>query len=299
MEKEMTEVTFGSQQVSVIAGGFYDRYRMNPDLDQVAKDPLAGDISWFRTLPKRQLDSRVGLTWAPNFYYRSQNLQLLMLAPLAKLKAALPVPLEPLRALPGYGLVALTFFSYDLCDNDPYQEASVAVVIRAPGAKGSQLGELISAMGQRHFHAHVLALPVTTEIARVRGVEAYQLPKWRADIDLEISDKASARILGPDGKVDLAVSAPLPRLSRVPSQSHMSQATMVHQVDGCWQQTRVQTNTLAFAQQLLPRKLTLTRGQGPLSTLLQQLGAGRVLRFDVMQDAQSALHLPTPLGARL
>ncbi|EKE73934.1 hypothetical protein [Gallaecimonas xiamenensis] len=71
------------------------------------------------------------------------------------------------------------------------------------------------------------------------------------------------------------------------------------QVDGRWQQTLVQTNTLAFAQQLLPRKLRLTQGQGPLSTLLQQLEAGLVLRFDVVQDAQSALYLPTPLGARL
>jgi hypothetical protein len=38
----------------------------------------------------------------------------------------------------------------------------------------------------RSFFAHVLALPVTTEIARVRGVYGYQLPKWLTGIDLSI-----------------------------------------------------------------------------------------------------------------
>lgn len=50
MTERVTKVEFGGQQVEVPAGGYYDRYRMNPDLDEVAHDPAAGGIikNWWR-----------------------------------------------------------------------------------------------------------------------------------------------------------------------------------------------------------------------------------------------------------
>lgn len=297
MDNAYTQVEFGSQTVEVPAGGYYDRFRMNPDLDEVARDPAAGNIDWFRRIPKQQLNSRVGLTWAPNFYYRTSSAQLLMLAPIDRLRAALPQPLEPLQPFPGYGLVALTFFSYSVCDNDPYDEVSVAVVIRRPGARGPHLLELLDAVRRRNFHAHVLALPVTTEIARVRGVNGYQLPKWRTDITLNIGADLRAGIAGPGGKPDLTLSGPLPSLRKVPSQSRLANTTMIHRVDGVWHQTLVQSNTLSYAQSSLPRGITLTRHGGPLSQLLDGLGASTLLRLDVIKDGQIVLNLPTPAKA--
>ncbi|WP_179402340.1 acetoacetate decarboxylase family protein [Burkholderia guangdongensis] len=297
MDRRFTQVEFGPHKVDVPEGGYYDRFRMNPNLDEVARDPAAGNIDFFRRIPKRLVASRVGPTWAPNFYYRSSNIQLLFLAPLERLRAMLPAPLEPLRALPGHGLVALTFFSYSVCDNDPYDEASVAVVIRRPGARGSHALELIDSMRRRSFFAHVLALPVTTEIARVRGVHGYQLPKWLADIDVNIGADARARIAGPGGRPDLSLSAPLPALSNVAPQSRMGTTTMVNLIDGEWHQSSVQTNTLSFAQRLLPRDVELVRHGGPLSQLLDGLGASTIVRLDVVKDAQLVLNLPTPLKA--
>ncbi|RQU46035.1 acetoacetate decarboxylase [Burkholderia cenocepacia] len=297
MDQRFTQVEFGAHKVEVPAGGYYDRYRMNPNLDEVAQDPAAGNIDFFRRIPKRLVTSTVGPTWAPNFYYRSSNVQLLFLAPIDRLRAMLRAPLEPLRAFPGRGLVALTFFSYSVCDNDPYDEVSVAVVIRRPGARGSHALELLDSIRRRNFFAHVLALPVTTEIARVRGLYGYQLPKWRTDIGLNIGADVSATIAGPGGKPDLTLSAPLPALRNVPSQSHMGSATMLNMIDGEWHQTLVQTNVLSFAQRLFPRDVNLTRHGGPLSQLLDGLGASTVLRMDVVKDAQLVLNMPTRLDA--
>ncbi|MBN3854216.1 acetoacetate decarboxylase [Paraburkholderia sp. Ac-20340] len=296
MDRLRTEVEFGPHRVEVPAGGYYDRFRMNPDLDEVARDPAAGNIDFFRRIPKQLVESRVGPTWAPNFYYRTSHIQALLLAPLAQLRTMLPTPLEPLRAFPGYGLVALTFFSYSVCDNDPYDEVSIAIVIRRPGARGSHALELLDSMRRRSFHAHVLALPVTTEIARVRGVYGYQLPKWRADIALNIGANVSAQIAGPDGTQDLVLNAPLPALRNVAPQSHMATNTLINKVDGVWHQATVQTNTLSFAQRLLPRDVKLLRGGGPLSQLLDGLGASKIVRLDVVKDAQIVLNLPTPLA---
>ncbi|WP_321960450.1 acetoacetate decarboxylase [Paraburkholderia sp. J7] len=295
MERRYTQVEFGLHKVDVPAGGYYDRFRMNPNLDEVARDPAAGNIDYFRRIPKQLVNSRVGPTWAPNFYYRTHNVQVLFLAPLSRLRAMLPTPLEPLRAFPGFGLVALTFFSYAVCDNDPYDEVSVAIVIRRPGASGSHALELFDSMRRRSFFAHVLALPVNTEIARVRGVYGYQLPKWRAQIDVSIGADVRAHIAGPGGAPDLTLNAPLPALRDVVSQSHMGTTTMVSRVDGQWHQATVQTNTLSFAQRLFPRNVTLLRGGGPLSQLLDGVGVSTIIRMDVVKDAQVGLNLPTPL----
>ncbi|HEV3429340.1 MAG TPA: acetoacetate decarboxylase [Paraburkholderia sp.] len=295
MDRLIAQVEFGPHQVEVPAGGYYDRFRMNPDLDEVARDPAAGNIDWFRRIPKQIMASRIGPTWAPNFYYRTSQIQFLFLAPLSRLRAMLPMPLEPLRAFPGFGLVALTFFSYAVCDNDPYDEVSVAVVIRRPGVNGSHALELRNAMRRRHFFAHVLALPVSTEIARVRGVYGYQLPKWRANIDINIGTDVRAQIGGPNGAPDLTLNAPLPALQEAAPQSQMGTTTMINRIDGQWHQATVQTNTLSFAQRLFPRNVTLRRNDGPLSQLLDGLGAKKIVRLDVVKDAQIVLNLPTPL----
>ncbi|MAM11772.1 MAG: acetoacetate decarboxylase [Rhizobiaceae bacterium] len=296
MTDESIEVEFADHKVLVPKGGYYDRFRSNPDLDEVARDPAAGNIDWFRRIPKQKVLSRVGPVWAPNFYYRSSSVQLLLAAPIDRLRATLPIPLQPLRAWPGHGLVALTFFSYEVCDNDPYDEVSVAVVVPSPGSRLPHAAELVRQVRRRAFHAHVLALPVTTEIARVRGVHGYQLPKWLTGIRVGLDGAVRAEILATDGSPDLTLTAPLPHFTDVPTQSRLGSNTMVHQVDGRWHTTTVQTNTLAYAQASFPRDVTLTRHGGPMTDLLNGLGASRLLRFDVVRDAQLVLNMPVPFN---
>ncbi|WP_109441323.1 acetoacetate decarboxylase [Acinetobacter haemolyticus] len=295
-DRQTTIVEFGPYKVHVPKGGYYDRFRMNPDLDEVAKDPAAGNIDYFRTIPKKMVETRVGKVWSPNFYYRTSNVQLLMLAPVSKLKAKLPAPLEPLQPFPGYGLVSLTFFSYAVGDVDPYDEVSVAVVVRQPGAHKFHTTELLSSMRNHKYYGHVLALPVDTEIARVRGVYGYQLPKWLTAIDMTIGNKnVEAQIFNTDGKPDVSLTAPLPKIKHVKPQSHIETKTMFNLVDGQWHSTSVESNTLAFGQQLFPRNVKLVRNGGPITKLLDELGAGKVLRLDVVKDAQLALNMPIPL----
>lgn len=297
MNQRCVEVEFGLEKVLVLEGGYYDRFHMKPDLDAVARDPAAGNVDFFRRIPKQKVDSRVGRVWAPNFFYRSSSVQLLHLAPVARLRAMLPTPLEPLKALPGRGLVALTFFSYLVADNDPYNEVSIAVVVRRPGARGPHTLELIDSMRRRSIFGHVLALPVTTEIARVRGVLGYQLPKWLTGIEVDIGEDVRASIAATDGAPDLTLKAPLPPLHEAPSQSRINTTNMVNLIDGAWHQTKVQTNILRYAEQSHPKGVELTRHGGPMSQLLDGLGAGKILRMEVVKDGQIVLNMPTPLPA--
>ncbi|WP_252059394.1 acetoacetate decarboxylase [Acinetobacter sp. AHP123] len=296
IKQQFTEVEFGQQKVKVPKGGYYDRFRMNPDLDKVAQDPAVGNIDFFRHIPKKIVESRVGPVWAPNFYYRSANVQLLILAPIKQIKAKLPTALTPLQPFPGYGLIAVTFFTYSVCDNDPYNEVSITIVVRKPNARGPHIAELMKSMRQRHFYAHVLALPVDTEIARVRGVHGYQLPKWLTKIDVDINSKeVQANIFDVNGKLDLSLKTAVSTLKRVDAETHINKATMLHVVDGKWHQTEVQSNILSFAQKLFPKNVQLEKNEGPLTTLLNELGVSKILRLDVIEDAQVVLNLPVKI----
>jgi hypothetical protein len=270
---------------------------MNPNLEEVSRDPAVGpNVDFFRKIPKKLVNSRVGQIYAPNFYYRTKSVQLVFLAPLDTLKSKLPPPLEPLSVTPGYGLVALAFYSYLVCDNDPYNEVSIAIIIRQPGINSYNATQLLSSIWNRTFYGYVLALPVDTEIARVRGVYGYQLPKWLAVINLEMDEhKIKADVTSIDGKSDLTLDVPLPALRAVPSESSIGTNNAINEIDGKWCQVTVQTNPLLGAQTLLPRNVKLSRGQGPLSELLAELGVSTILRMDVLKDAQMILNMPIPL----
>ncbi|MCB1395164.1 MAG: hypothetical protein KDJ98_04140 [Rhodobacteraceae bacterium] len=157
------------------------------------------------------------------------------------------------------------------------------------------MAELLASMRRDRFHAHVLALPVDTAIARMRGVHACQRPKWLATIELTLGDDVRASTTGTDGAADLTLRTPIPVLTQVAPQSQIGTSVMVNRVDGRGQQTSVLSNTLTLGQTMLPRDVTLTRSGGPLSQLLDGLGARRMLRFDVVKDTQIVLNLPVPL----
>lgn len=51
-----------------------------------------------------------------------------------------------------------------------------------------------------------------------------------------------------------------------------------------------------FSQQLFPHNMTLSRSGGPMSELLNGLGASTMLRLDLVRDPQLVLHVPAPLN---
>ena len=78
-------------------GGLYDRYRMDTDLDVVAADPRVSSVDFFRGLPKSRVDSPIGSTLTPNFYYRISTARLTLPAPSRAIRRRLPGELAPLE----------------------------------------------------------------------------------------------------------------------------------------------------------------------------------------------------------
>ncbi|MEK0097657.1 acetoacetate decarboxylase family protein [Streptomyces sp. A475] len=294
-EKDTVKVDLGGRSVAVPKGGLYDRYRMKTDLDEVARDPQVSGVDFFRKLPKTTVESPIGPTLTPNFYYSISTARLTMLAPSRAIRTRLPAELAPLEVAPGLGLISVMFFRYDVCDIDFYTEAAVGVAVKP--ARHGRLGffDLVSALKNEHLDTYVLSLPVSTEIAQVRGHDGYGFPKWVTDLTVDIdASRTTARVANDAGGTDLSLSVATPAQKIHPSGERVSALTSYTSIDGAWHSTLSQTNVLSAGTTLLPRDVQLQVGEGRMADDLRSLRPIRQIQLDVVAEGQLALHMPVP-----
>ncbi|MEU6735803.1 acetoacetate decarboxylase family protein [Streptomyces physcomitrii] len=294
-QQETVEVDLGGRTVTVPKGGLYDRYRMDTDLDEIARDPRVSGVDFFRGLPKTRVESPIGSTLTPNFYYRISTARLTMLARSRDIRSRLPEELSPLEAAPGLGLVSLMFFRYEVCDIDFYTEAAVGIAVKP--ARHGRLGfvDLVTALKNDHLDSYVLSLPVSTEIAQVRGHDGYGFPKWVTGLDVDIDARRStARVANDKGGTDVSLSVPTPAQSVHPSGAHVSSLTSYTTINGAWHSTLSQTHLLSAGTERLPRQVDLRLGEGRMSDDLRSLKPMRNVQLDVVTEGQLALHMPVP-----
>ncbi|MGW7718171.1 acetoacetate decarboxylase family protein [Streptomyces chartreusis] len=298
-QKDTIKVDLGGREVTVPKGGLYDRYRMDPDLEAIARDPRVSGVDFFRKLPKIKVDSPIGPTLTPNFYYTISTARLTMLAPSHAIRARLPEELSPLEVVPSLGLVSVMFFRYDVCDIDFYTEAAVGIAVKP--ARHGKLGlfDLVSGLKNEHLHSYVLALPVSTEIAQVRGHDGYGFPKWVTGLDVDIDNhRTTARVANDSGGVDLSLLANTPAQRAYVSGERVGSLTSYTTIDGAWHSTLNQTNVLSAGTTRSTSGITLQLGEGRMSDDLRSLKPKRTIQFDVMTEGQAALHMPVPTSVQ-
>lgn len=296
-DAETIAVELGDRTVSVPTDGLFAKYRMDTDLDAVATDRRVSSVDFFRMLPKTRVESMIGPTLTPNFYYAMSKAQITYLAPVSALRNRLPAGLDPLTVAPGVGLFSVVFFRYDVCDIDFYTEATVGIAVKEVRHGNFPPVDLLSALGNDHLYSYVLSLPVNTEIAQVRGHDGYGFPKWVTDIDVDIdARRATARVANDDGGTDITLNVATPRQKRVASGTSVSTLTSYTELGGGWNQTLSQTNNLSFGSRLLPRDVGLELGSGRLSDDVRSLKPKLPLRLDVFTECQNALHIPVPVS---
>lgn len=300
---ESAVVDIAGHDVPVVKGGLYDRFRSNPPLSVIQEESPDTDLSWFKTLEKTKVD--VGFeSYSPNFYYENSKVTAIYTADLDRLRELMPAEVleqvEPLQVWPGRGLVALTAYAYHYCDNDSYNEISLAIVTNKPG--DSNLGP-ISLIGQsisKDFWGYILKLPVDTELARVRGVVGYNLPKWLTGIQYrENAESLTFEVMDHEsGELDFVLeTAKLDDVSDEPS-------LMTNSFTNIDQQGEL-TYGYAVSRQMVSGstmdddKVKLSLGDGSFSQYIKSLDLGEMVRYDYVPDFQSALYAPEPLESML
>ena len=194
----------------------------------------------------------------PVFYYDNTTLTAIYTASTKKVKAHLPHPaMRPVELFPGRCLVAFTAFEYRETDIDPYNEFSITCLITFGRSQVPGL-TVTGMLARRCFTGYVWHLPVTTEIARVGGVELYGYPKFLADIEFtkeggwitcDLSEEGT-RILSLKGRVLPTKKGKITRYITYPVK------------DGIPLKAHVYVTPLEFAESRNPKDAELTVGSG-------------------------------------
>ena len=296
-------IQIAGHEAPVVAGGLYDRYHSNPPLSVIAEQDPTLDLSWFKTLDKTRVDMGFE-SYSPNFYYRNSRVTMVFTADLDALKAQMPAEVleqvQPLQVWPGRGLIALTAYAYHYCDNDSYNEIALSIVTNKPGTANLGPISLISQLLNSDMWGYVLKLPVDTELARVRGVVGYNLPKWLTRIDYR--DEADALTFdvydSETGELDFSLKAKrLDDVSTEPTLATTSFTNLDHDGNLTWGHSVSRQLSAASTSDADQAELTL--GDGSFSAFIRALDPGRMISYEYVPEFQAALYAPEPLNTLL
>ena len=301
VENTEVVVNIAGHDVPVQAGGLYDRFRSNPPLSVIASEAPDVDLSWFKGIRKEKVD--IGFpSYSPNFYYKNRKITAVFTADLARLKELVPEDMrqqvQPLQVWPGRGAVALTAYAYDYCDNDSYNEISLAIVTNKPGTSSFGPFTLLGQSLSKDFWGYVLKLPVNTELARVRGVVGYQLPKWLTAIDLkETASRISFEVTdSATGKLDFVFEGK--KLGDLSHEADLVSNSFTNR-DGAGKLTygRAVSRLLSHASSTRAESVDLQLGDGSFSRYIKSLKLGTMMKYEYVPAFQNALYAPQPLQA--
>ncbi len=298
-QAETTVISLAGHDVPVVKGGLYDRYRSNPPLTNIAAEAPDVDLSWFKQLKKERMD--IGFeSYSPNFYYKNSRVTAIFTADLDKLKELMPAKVlekvQPLQVWPGRGLVAFTAYTYRYCDNDSYEEIGLSVVTNKPDSTSFGPLTLLGQSMSNDFWGYVLKLPVNTELARVRGVVGYNLPKWLTDITYVENDKSVVVEIFDSETKKLDVTLETQKLTDLSSKESLVTNSFTN-VDRKGQLTTGYSisRQLSHASSSNADSVKLTLTEGSLSTYIKALKLGKLMKYEYVPEFQGALYAPKPL----
>ncbi|MDR6466206.1 acetoacetate decarboxylase (ADC) [Chryseobacterium sediminis] len=297
IKPEQTIIDLAGHQVPVLKGGLYDRFRSNPPLSVIEKERPEIDLSWFKTIQKEKKD--VGFTtYSPNFYYSNSSITAIYTADMKTLKKLIPEEVrdivKPISITPGRGLIAITAYAYHYCDNDSYNELSISIVTTKPNAGNWGVFSLLREVKNKSLWGYVLKLPVDTELARVRGVVGYNLPKWLIPIDYsDKGDSMTFTFYDGSGKPDFSMEGK--KLVIESTEPEIVRSNFIN-LDRSGKLTHGYTDVRALKKASSKNKedIELKLTDGPLSAFIKSLDLGKLMRYDYQPEFQAALYTPEP-----
>ncbi len=227
---------------------------------------------FFKGIKQWEIDFNGFTGKMPIFYYDNTSMTAIYTASTKRVKKLLPdTNMRPVEMFPGRCLVAFTAFEYRKTDIDPYNEFSVAFVVTYGKTQVPGLTSLVQLMRHR-FTAHVWQLPVTTEIARIGGVQVYGYPKFIADIRFERSAGSLACTLAENDTTILTLRGKALPVKRGKGYRYVTYSVS----DTIPLVANVLIDPVEFAQSMKGSSAELELGRGhPISETLRDIGLGK------------------------
>lgn len=250
-------------------------------------DFFKGVVQWELTSEEFNFKGKL-----PVFYYDNTAMTAIYTASTAMVRRLLPRhDMHPVEVKRGRALVAFTAFEYRDSDIDPYNEFSISFPItfqkkNIPGLT------VLSMMARRYFTAYVWQLPVTTERARIGGVEMYGYPKFLADI--VFSDEGSMLSCALSEKGENILTLKGKKLKT--SQEKVNRFKTFSIKEGVPLAANVYMNPLEFGKSISKKAAQLTLGDHDIAKQLRSLDLSeKPLFFQYMPMMEAILYGPRNL----
>ncbi len=240
-----------------------------------------GVIQWEMTSEEFNLKGKL-----PVFYYDNTAMTAIYTASTAMVRRLLPrSDMFPVEVRRGRALAAFTAFEYRDSDIDPYNEFSISfpITFRKKNIPGLTV---LSMMARRYFTAYVWQLPVTTERARIGGVEMYGYPKFLADIVFSDEGSLLACTLSEGGKNILTLKG-----KKLKTSTEKVNRFKTYSIkDGVPLVANVYMNPREFGKSMSPKAAQLTLGDHDISNQLRSLDlSDKPLFFQYMPMMEAIL----------
>ena len=221
---------------------------------------------------------------SPVFYRDMASLSVYLLAPLNKVRSILPSNrMHPFRVTPWHSVVMISAFEYRDSDLSPYNEVSIGIPFVLDRVSPVFTGILRKIPEVPMVYIH--HLPVTTELARVSGIEIANFPKFLAEISFDNGSQWISCKVDSEGKHILTLSGRKIKLRTIPGQRV---CPITHKQNRL---LRLEFNLseceAGFSKSQSDVRLEL--GNHPIGLELRELNLGRVLTYQYSQALQAIL----------
>jgi hypothetical protein len=230
-------------------------------------------------VPWREYKLHVPLFY-PDFLFMSAS----FMAPIENVEALIPSKrMKPYRITPWHSAVSITTYAYRDCDLGPYNEVSIGIPVTLDTPTPFFVGSLRRMPSSPMSYSH--RLPVTTEIARVVGVEFAGYPKFIANIDFEEDGDFLTCILQEREQHILSLSGRILPVKRYPRYV----ANPITFRDGYILRSEFVISEREMGRSTNREDIRLELGDHQISQELKELRLGRLLGYNYCPAAQGIL----------
>jgi hypothetical protein len=221
---------------------------------------------------------------SPVFYRDMSGLSVYLLAPLNKVRNILPSNrMHPFRVTPWHSVVMISAFEYRDSDLGPYNEVSIGIPFVLDSVSPLFTGLLWKTPEVPLVYVH--HLPVTTEMARVGGIEIANFPKFLAKIRFDNETQWISCKVDAEEKNILTLSVRKVKLRPSPRQRLNTITHLQNRL------LRLEFNLseceAGFSKSQSDIRLEL--GNHPIGLELRELNLGRMLTYQYSQALQAIL----------
>lgn len=247
---------------------------------------------FFEGISQREIMLSSGAVKSPCCYYDASIVDATFTVSTARVAELLPdADLHPLELRKGRALLGVVVLDARRTDVGPCREVMIGPLV-VFGRRPLRVLDALAAIVRRSVSVHVLHLPVTTEIARLTGVEVYGYPKTMAEIAFARSGGSVLCSVADGGNEVLRLTA-----AELPSHAaRRMHATLYSTREGALLEAPIEINLLAPGQSFRRGAAALTLGSDhPIATSLASLDLDpRSVLLQYSPLAELILYAPHP-----